>query len=342
MASIIQRDGRWRALVRKGGHTRCATFGTRAAAKAWARTVEGEIDQLRATGVMQPKGQTLGDLIDRYIREVYPLKPWGRSKSADLARLKRDLGDYLLDRITAASIIEYFRDRNAKGAGGVVIGQQAGYLVTLLSTARELWRLDVPLQAALDARGALAKVRMIGKSKRRDRRVSDAELAKLLKHFEGQTTSVPMRDILEFCLASAMRISEVCRLRWDDLNEADRTILIRDRKHPTDRLGNDQLVPLLNVNGHDAFAIVMRQPRNGPRIFPASEKTVSTYTTRAVEALKLGDLHLHDLRHEGVSRLFEAGYRIEQVALVSGHRDWAMLRRYTHVKATDLHREAAP
>ena len=56
--------------------------------------------------------------------------------------------------------------------------------------------------------------------------------------------------------------------------------------------------------------------------------------------LMLGDLHLHDLRHEAISRLFAAGYRIEQVALVSGHRDWAMLRRYTHVKAEDLHRAA--
>ena len=59
-----------------------------------------------------------------------------------------------------------------------------------------------------------------------------------------------------------------------------------------------------------------------------------------VTELGLGDLHLHDLRHEAISRLFAAGYRIEEVALVSGHRDWKMLARYTHVKAEDLHRDA--
>ena len=32
-------------------------------------------------------------------------------------------------------------------------------------------------------------------------------------------------------------------------------------------------------------------------------------------------LPMHDLRHEGVSRLFEQGYQIQKVALVSGHRD---------------------
>ena len=92
MASISPRAGKWRVQIRKGGHARHGTFATRAAAKAWALTIERQIDELRASGVMQARGTTLGDLIDRYILELYPVKPWGRSKSADLARLKKDLG----------------------------------------------------------------------------------------------------------------------------------------------------------------------------------------------------------------------------------------------------------
>jgi site-specific recombinase XerD len=53
--------------------------------------------------------------------------------------------------------------------------------------------------------------------------------------------------------------------------------------------------------------------------------------------LKIEDLHFHDLRHEGTSRLFEAGFSIEQVALVTGHKDWKMPRRYTHLKPETLH-----
>lgn len=53
----------------------------------------------------------------------------------------------------------------------------------------------------------------------------------------------------------------------------------------------------------------------------------------------LVDLRWHDLRHEAICRLFEAGYEIQEVALVSGHRDWNMLRRYTHLKPESLHRE---
>ncbi len=222
-----------------------------------------------------------------------------------------------------------------------MVSAQVGYLVSVLEIARTLWHLDVPVQAAKDARRARSAVVLVQKSRRRDRRVTDAELEAIIEEIAKKDTALPVRDVLEFCVASAMRISEVCRLQWTDLNELDRTVVIRDRKHPKDKLGNDQLVPLLKATGFDAFAIVQRQPRDGSRIFPINPKTLGTYVTRACTALKLSDLSLHDLRHEGVSRLFEAGYRIEQVALVSGHRDWSMLRRYTHVRAADLHRVMA-
>jgi hypothetical protein len=58
MASIIKVGSSWRALVRKGGHSRCQSFATQAAAKAWARTVETEIEELKSTGHMQPRGST--------------------------------------------------------------------------------------------------------------------------------------------------------------------------------------------------------------------------------------------------------------------------------------------
>jgi len=48
------------------------------------------------------------------------------------------------------------------------------------------------------------------------------------------------------------------------------------------------------------------------------------------------------VRHEGTSQLFEAGYEIQQVTLVTGHRKWDNLRRYTQLKPEDLHRQAEP
>ena len=48
------------------------------------------------------------------------------------------------------------------------------------------------------------------------------------------------------------------------------------------------------------------------------------------------ELRIHDLRHEAISRLFEKGLSVAEVALISGHRDVRQLFRYTHLRAEDL------
>ncbi len=50
----------------------------------------------------------------------------------------------------------------------------------------------------------------------------------------------------------------------------------------------------------------------------------------------INNLHFHDLRHEAISRFFEKGLSIPEVALISGHNDVRMLFRYTHLKAEDI------
>ncbi len=175
------------------------------------------------------------------------------------------------------------------------------------------------------------------KSNERERRPTEDELNKLYAHYASiKRQKVPMPDLIKFAIATAMRMGEIINLKWADLNEEHRTITIPNRKHPTEKAGNDQEVPLLGT----AFEIAMRQPRvdKEERIFPIAEGTISSIFPRACTKLKIVDLRFHDFRHEGVSRLFEQGYTIEQVALVSGHRDWKMLSRYLHLKARDLHR----
>jgi hypothetical protein len=49
---------------------------------------------------------------------------------------------------------------------------------------------------------------------------------------------------------------------------------------------------------------------------------------------KVGSGDLHDLRHNGISRLSEIGRNIPQVSAVSGHRSWSSLKRYTHLRQT--------
>jgi len=48
--------------------------------------------------------------------------------------------------------------------------------------------------------------------------------------------------------------------------------------------------------------------------------------------LGIQDLHFHNLKHEGISRLFEMGWAIAIVAQISGHRGWSSLKRKTHLR----------
>jgi integrase len=118
-------------------------------------------------------------------------------------------------------------------------------------------------------------------------------------------------------------------------------LTIRDRKDPRAKKGNDMRIPLLAVSGYDALALIEEQRsirgNEDDRIFPYAHKSTGTAFTRVCKELEIKDLHFHDLRHEGTSRLFEAGFAIQQVALVTGHKDWKMLRRYTHLKPEALH-----
>jgi integrase len=154
-----------------------------------------------------------------------------------------------------------------------------------------------------------------------------------------------MSRIVKFAIATAMRQEEICRVTWDDLNTRTKMLLIRDRKDPREKKGNDQRIPLLSVSGYDAVALIeaQRELRTNAddRIFPFNHRSAGTAFRRACQDLKIEDLHFHDLRHEGTSRLFEAGFAIEQVSLVTGHKDWKMLRRYTHLKPESLHALAA-
>jgi integrase len=60
---------------------------------------------------------------------------------------------------------------------------------------------------------------------------------------------------------------------------------------------------------------------------------------RAAKGAKLADLRFHDLRHETISRFFELGLSMPEVALISGHKDARMLFRYTHLHAEELARK---
>ncbi|AVO39146.1 tyrosine-type recombinase/integrase [Pukyongiella litopenaei] len=339
MATLVDRNGKVLVRVRKGGVTRSKTFPNKTAARAWAERLEAEISKAGYTGKVDVRSVTVADMIDKYKAEIAPDKPHGRSKEFSINLIRDRLGRVRLGNLTSRKVIEFADARAKEGAGPVTVAADIAYLGGMLRIARAVWQWDLSDQIIPDALEALRLRGLVGKSNQRDRRITAEEEKTLLAYFKSKNNwSVPMADMTLFLIDTAMRVSEATRITWDDLNREDKTILIRDRKHPTEKIGNNTEVPLLGRS----YEIAALQPQSSERIFPYNPKTVGTYWRIACKKCGIEDLRLHDLRHEGISRLFEAGYSIPQVRLVSGHRDVNMLMRYTQLKAKDLHRVPVP
>ena len=155
-----------------------------------------------------------------------------------------------------------------------------------------------------------------------------------MQHFgerqQRRPSPVPMQKVIAFAVFSTRRLEEITRLRQSDLDEAGSRILVRDMKNPGEKLGNDVWCDL----PVEALHVAQSMPLDRDEIFPYTTDAIGMGFTRACQLLGILDLHFHDLRHDGVSRLFEIGRNVPQVAAVSGHRSWSSLKRYTHLRQT--------
>jgi integrase len=349
MASIRkQKSGAWRVQVRRKGRKLSETFVRYDDAKKWGAEAERQIDRGETpTFARTAKLSTFGDLIDLHIADMTEVgRPPQRSKTATLDMLKRRLGKHNMADLDRERLVTFGRTRATEGAGPMTLGSDIGAIKLVLSHAAAVHGLQVSVEPVNLARIALKRLGLVGKSNERDRRPTDEEIARLIEHFDrGRFQTLPMSRIIKFAVATAMRQEEICRVTWSDLAARTKMLTIRDRKDPREKKGNDQRIPLLAVSGFDAMALIEEQrslrANDDERIFPVNHKSVGTAFTRACRDLQIIDLHFHDLRHEGTSRLFEAGFDIPQVALVTGHKDWKMLRRYTHLNPESLHTIAA-
>jgi len=333
MASIIQVGDKWRAQVRrKGAPAQTMTFKSKILAEKWARKVEGEIDVGRS-GVSAPSARTIGSLIDQYKIEIGEAKPFGKNKASVLELIKLYLDKVTVAQLTPERIVKYIKDeRKVKDVTAAI---DLTYLKGVLKVARALWQVNVSPSVVEDAREILKYMGMVNRSNERDRRPTADEIDRLRAWF-GQHSKTLTPDLIDFILDSCFRPpSEITRLRWANLNEADKTIVINDRKDPRKKIGNNQTVPLLDR----CMEIIQRQNRDSEFIFPVNGKSWSSLFPRACRALKIENLDLYDLRHEAISRLVESKkYSIPEMMLITGHKDPKQLMRYTQLQARDLHR----
>ena len=153
----------------------------------------------------------------------------------------------------------------------------------------------------------------------------------MLKETSGRSRNPCILPMIEFAVETAMRRGEVLRLRWCDVDTTKRTLHILKAKNGYARTIplTTKAVELLNTRRHVGF-------KADALVFPTTEDAVKMAWRRVMMRVPIPNFRYHDLRHEAVSRFFEMGLSIPEVALISGHRDTRMLLRYTHLRAEDV------
>lgn len=306
------------------------TFDRRPPAAAWIKKRERELAKPGAVLLAKMDDPTLAKAIDRYTEES--VKKIGRTKAQVLKAIKNyPIAEMPCSTIKSKDIIEFLQSLTSQPQ---TVGNYASHLAAVFAIARPMWDYRLDDREMKDAITVARRLGIISRSRQRDRRPTLEELDKLLEHFierrKKAPQALPMHKVIVFALFSTRRQEEITRIAWRDFQKEHKRALVRDMKHPGEKLGNDTWVDLPD----EAIQVIESMRKGKPEIFPYSTDAITANFTRACKLLDIQDLHFHDLRHEGISRLFEMGWNIPHVAAVSGHRSWVSLKRYTHIRAT--------
>lgn len=266
----------------------------------------------------EPPPDTVDALLLRYRAEISPLKCRnGVDDDARVARLRRILGAYGTHILTSRRLSRYKADRLAEGAAAQTVLHELVILNHAFRTACDEWGLVLPKGIPRTKRPKLPRGRMY--------RVPRAVMLRL----QLASFSALLPVLIELAVETCMRRTELVEMLAERVSLERRTTLVENTKN-----GEPRTVPL-TPRAVALLRPLVEKVRSG-RLFPMTPHSVTQAFNRAAERAGMPHLHFHDLRHEGISRLFELGLSVPAVAKISGHKTLSQLNRYTHLDVDNL------
>lgn len=292
------------------------SFRTRMEAAAWARSIETQIDRAELPPTIRDLHKlTVADLLTRYESEITPTKRGERAERSRLQILKRhSIAHVRLCDLSGASAARY-RDDRLKAVQPASVRRELVVLRHMFEVARLEWGIPLPSNP-------VHAIKLPKDSTPRERRLEDGEIGKIIDAL-GSRSAWYLQPFIALAVETGMRRGELLSIRWQDIDLDGRTARILKTKN-----GHPRTIPLTPK----AIEILLSLKRTEDRVFPVSPNALRLAWERLRVKAGVKDLRLHDLRHEAVSRFFELGLSVPEVALISGHRDLRMLSRYTHLK----------
>ncbi|MGR4871896.1 integrase [Variovorax sp. LARHSF232] len=327
MGTITKRTGArgtsYQAKVRRAGHPILSkSFPDRRTAELWIAQQELSVARGDVPDPAAARGTTMLALMQRYLQEVTPAKKGANQEGYHMRPLMRSkLAAYTPATLTPQAVREW-RDERLRTACGTTVNRQLNLLHHVIEFARKEW--------GIGSGNPVSDVSRPKNNRARDRRLPQGEEERLLLACDDSRRGY-LRDVVTLAIETGMRQAELLGLRWELIDLEKATARLLDTKN-----GEDRTVPLSKA----AVALLTKRKPEGEgngTVWPGiTTEAVKQAFQRARDRAGLEDFHFHDLRHEATSRFFEKGLNMMEAASVTGHRDFRMLKRYTHLDASKL------
>lgn len=328
MASIVKRNGKWRAYIRIKGVSKSATFANKTDAQHWATQIESDIIQKR----LKPSSYyTVKDLFERYEKflqdkhgdKIHEHRNTAKVFINKLGVIKREpfvnkkVGD-----LTKQELIEWIEKR-LKEVKPNTVRREISALSVVLNKAMNDWEVV--------HENICKRLPKVKEPRPRDRRITQEEIDAVIKcsgydHGVIDTTAKLMTAMFLFAIETAMRQGEIAKLTWDNVDLENRTAHL-----PMTKNGEPRDVPL----SLEAVRILKQLPRINERCFNKKLTSFSTWFAKLFRRAGVKNLHFHDTRHEAITRLSKK-LNVLELARMVGHKNLKMLMVYYNESAADI------
>jgi integrase len=328
MASITRRNSSYRVRIsRKGQPTITKSFKSEYEANKWLRQVEMQLE----LGIYQESKRNqpiqneiqVSEAVERYISSHVIHKLNRKTEAGMLRLLANRWADRKLSSITKQDVFLLKEELLRKGRAASTINHYLNAISKLHQIAINEWGMQItnPIPGMK---------RMPEPQGRMKRLLPKAE--EILLNYASQSAFKPLSNIIIFAIETAMRASEILSIRLEDVDLVSRKVLIRHTKN-----GESRVIPL-TLRAKSTLQQIQPNKKTD-LVFPYGGCRVRKHFVKTVTRARAAhdgsqnpfiDLRFHDLRHEALSRLSDAGLNVIELSCISGHKTLSMLKRYTH------------
>jgi integrase len=269
---------------------------------------------------------TFNEAADSFLAYSQARKKTFKNDSLVIRRLKEFFGDRPLRNLNA-DIVEGYLTQRGK-AGNIKFPGKPLSNMTLNGELRIIKSiLNRAVLNGLLEKNPIQRVRGF-KDVSRDRTLTQDEYEALLSRCSSRLAA-----IVQLAYWTGMRRGEILGLRWDQVDIKNKVITLEAADTKTQE---KREVPLTE----ELIGIIQRTPRTlgNPYVFTHKGqriKNIKTAFWNAVRGAGIKDFRFHDLRHCAVTNLRKAGVSDSVVMSISGHKTYAMFRRYNRIDRED-------